>query len=36
VGGDDPEVGPPTQMAVFDRLAGVNADDITADREVTA
>ena len=22
VGGDDPEVGPPTQMAVFDKVAG--------------
>ena len=21
VGGDDPEVGPPTQMAVFDKIA---------------
>ena len=30
VGGDDPEVGPPTQMAIFDKLTGVTADDITA------
>jgi 3' terminal RNA ribose 2'-O-methyltransferase Hen1 len=36
VGGDDPEVGPPTQLAVFDKLAGVTADDIAADGEVTA
>jgi hypothetical protein len=31
VGGDDPEVGPPTQMAVFDKLAGSTADNIAAD-----
>ena len=26
VGGDDPEVGPPTQMAVFDKITGSAAD----------
>jgi len=26
VGGDDPEVGPPTQMAVFDKISGDGAE----------
>jgi len=30
VGGDDPEVGPPTQMAVFDTITGSAADAIAA------
>ena len=36
VGGDDPEVGPPTQMAVFDKVVGpIAADDGTAGPGVT-
>ncbi len=36
VGGDDPEVGPPTQLAVFDKVAGpIAADDVTAGPGVT-
>jgi 3' terminal RNA ribose 2'-O-methyltransferase Hen1 len=36
VGGDDPEVGPPTQMAVFDKVAGpIAAGDVTAGQGVT-
>jgi 3' terminal RNA ribose 2'-O-methyltransferase Hen1 len=36
VGGDDPEVGPPTQLAVFDKVARpIAADDVTAGPGVT-
>jgi 3' terminal RNA ribose 2'-O-methyltransferase Hen1 len=31
VGGDDPEVGPPTQMAVFDKITGPAAAEAAAD-----
>ncbi len=31
VGGDDPEVGPPTQMAVFDKITAAAGDAAAAD-----
>jgi hypothetical protein len=35
VGGDDPEVGPPTQLAVFDKITAAVGDASAADDSTT-